>query len=122
MNILERMGVRASRFFSTLICGMVVLLTVKTMNAQSADVFPESTKAFLTISNAKELGKKIELTSFGKMMKQPEVKAFTDSLVKEVMDRVNEKSDLATGLELKNIEAVASGRISIGLIQPEENQ
>jgi len=122
MNILERMGVRASRFFSTLICGMMVLLTVKTIDAQTADVFPESTKAFLTISNAKELGKKIELTSFGKMMKQPEVKAFTDSLVKEVMDRVNEKSDLATGLEFKNIEAVASGRISIGLIQPEENQ
>lgn len=112
----------ASRFYSTLICGMMALLTINSLNAQTAEFFPESTKAYLTISNVKDLGKKIELTSFGKMMKQPEVKAFTDSLVKEVMDRVNQKTDLATGLQFEDIEAVASGRISIGLIQPEEHQ
>ncbi len=114
-NIL--LGLVAAIFLPSL----VLSSSFKTAHGQTERFFPESTKGFVTVTNLSELIRKIDETSFGKMSKDPNVKAFLDDFIKEVLNRIRKKSQVSLGIDLKELEDIISGEVAIGLIQPKPN-
>ena len=98
-----------------------LILAPRPVSAQTDQLFPESTKGFVTITNLKAFTEKLDKTAFGDLRRTPEARDFFESFSREVMARLQKKSKSSLGLTLEELKEVVDGEISIGLIRPAEN-
>ena len=69
-----------------------LILAPRPVSAQTDQLFPESTKGFVTITNLKAFTEKLDKTAFGDLRRTPEARDFFESFSREVMARLQKKS------------------------------
>ncbi len=84
-------------------------------SALEADrIYPDSTKAFFSISNADQLADQWKETQLGILMQQPEMKEFWVDLRQQLGKRLSNR----LGLTLDDMRLVPSGEVAGGMVAP----
>lgn len=77
-------------------------------------LFPDTTKGFFVVQNAREFNEQWSQTQFGKLMQLPEMKEFNADLQRQLGSQFSSRF----GFSLDDIRLVPSGEIAGGLIAP----
>lgn len=92
-----------------------------TVEAQkTAQLAPDTTKAFLVVPDAPALSTAFDLTEFGDLAKDPVIKPFADDVGKQLESKLAEL-DTRLGITLADLSSVAAGEMAVAIIQPENN-
>ena len=75
-------------------------------------IFPDSTKGFVSIRNLKDFGDQWQQTQFGQLMDDPLMAEFK----KEVQTQLAERLEKTFGLTLAGISSLPSGEVAFGMI------
>ncbi|MDR0327317.1 MAG: DUF3352 domain-containing protein [Planctomycetaceae bacterium] len=79
----------------------------------SADqIFPDTTKGFLSIRNLKDFGDQWKHTQFGQLLDDPLMENFN----KEIRKQMTERMEKTFGLTLDGISSLPSGEVAFGMI------
>ncbi len=82
----------------------------------SETIFPDTTRAWLSISDPKGLRERFDATSYGQLIADPAMKAFVDSCREQISK--NGKQRLAKlGLTLEDLEKVPGGEVAAAAIE-----
>ena len=106
-----------------LACWCVGLATIGAAYAvpPSENLFPDTTRAFISAPVAKKLTEQFNKTQLGQLVKDPVMKAFTEDLRRQFDERWSNVRE-RLGLSLDDIRGVPSGEAAVGLIQLERDQ
>lgn len=84
----------------------------------SEEVFPSTTKAYVSIPSYKALRENFSNTCWGELCDDPAMKPFVDSMAGQLRGRLQD-TGLRLGLKIADLEAVAGdGEIALAFIQP----
>jgi hypothetical protein len=83
----------------------------------SEDLLPDTTKGYLSITNAREFDKQWQKTQIGQLMNDPVMEPFAKDLRRQLEDRMSSLRD-RLGLTLDDVREVPSGELAIATIQP----
>lgn len=91
------------------------------MAAQPCDqIFPNTTKGFLSIANIDTLREAWDRTQLGQMMNDPVMKPFAEDLGKQ-LQRKWAQTHRKLGIDWEDMEGVPAGEVATGLIQPDKD-
>jgi hypothetical protein len=87
----------------------------------SENLFPDTTRAFISAPVAKKLTEQFNKTQLGQLVKDPVMKPFVEDLRRQFDERWSNVRE-RLGLSLDDIRGVPSGEAAVGLIQLERDQ
>ncbi len=99
---------------SLLICCLLGGLTPLSFGLEIDKVFPDSTKGYFSITDARQFAELWSETAFGQLMQRPDMREFAVDLRKQISSQVS----VRFGLTLDDIRTVPSGEIAGGLVAP----
>jgi len=103
------------------LCVSLVFLMVATCFAEESipckDLFPSTTKGFVSIANFDQVKVEWNKTQWAKLLADPVMKPFSDDIRQQFATRWSGVED-RLGLKLDDLRGVPSGEVGIGLIQP----
>ena len=85
------------------------------------NLFPETTRGFVSAPNAKKLTEQFNKTQLGKLLKDPVMKPFAEDLRRQFDERWSDVRE-RLGMTLDDLRGVPSGEIAVGLIQLDKDQ
>jgi hypothetical protein len=93
------------------------LVASMAMGQASDNLLPNTTKAYLSIANAREFDKQWRKTQIGQLMNDPVMDPFAKDLRRQFEDRMSSLRD-RLGLTLDDVKEVPSGELALATIQP----
>jgi hypothetical protein len=91
------------------------------MGQNSEDLLPQTTKGYLSITNARDFDKQWQKTQIGQLMNDPVMEPFAKDLRRQFEDRLANLRD-RLGLTLDDVKEVPSGELALATIQPAADQ
>ena len=79
-------------------------------------LFPEETVVFLRLKNANEFGEKFQETSLGRMIQDPQLKPFVESLYGKAGDVYAEHAQEKVGVSWEDLKNLPKGEVAFGVI------
>ncbi len=98
---------------------LVVLAVCTTATAErpsAMKLFPEETVIFVRLKNAHEFGEKFQQTSMGRMIRDPQLKPFVDSLYGKVGDLYAEHAEGKVGISWDDLKNLPKGEVAFGVV------
>ncbi len=109
--------------YRTLLTGFkVILLLTATCGSAVAErpsamkLFPEETVVFVRLKNAHEFGEKFQETSLGRMIQDPQLKPFVDSLYGKAGDLYAQHAQEKVGINWEDLKNLPKGEVAFGVI------
>src|SRR4051812_37876365 len=79
-------------------------------------LFPEETVVFVRVKNAHEFGEKFQQTSMGRMIQDPQLKPFVDSLYGKASDLYAEHAQGKVGISWDDLKKLPKGEVAFGVV------
>ncbi len=105
---------------STCVKATLVVLAVcqsaKAERPSAMKLFPEETVVFVRVKDAHELGEKFRQTSMGRMIQDPQMKPFVDSLYGKAGDLYAEHAEGKVGITWDDLKKLPKGEVAFGVV------
>src|SRR5689334_3998555 len=104
---------------------VVVLAVCQGANAErpsAMKLFPEETVVFVRVKNAHELGEKFRQTSMGRMIQDPQMKPFVESLYGKAGDLYAEHAEGKVGITWEDLKKLPKGEVAFGVVAQEHGR
>lgn len=79
-------------------------------------LFPEETVVFVRVANAHEFGEKFQQTSMGRMIRDPQMKPFVDSLYGKAGDLYAQHAEDKVGISWDDLKKLPKGEVAFAVI------
>ncbi len=89
--------------------------------APSETVFPDTTLAWLSVSDPQELRARFDRSTYGQLIADPAMKPFVDGL-KEQISQTGKQRLAKLGLTLEDLAEVVGGELAVAAIQPPQGR
>ncbi len=84
-------------------------------------LFPEESVVFVRISNAHDLGERIQHTATGRMLQDPQLKPFVESLYGKAGELYAEKAESTLGISWEDLKKLPKGEVAFAVVaRPEK--
>jgi len=100
------------RICFTLLFSVTLICASRAASPSADQIFPDTTKGFLSIRNLKDFDDQWQKTQFGRLMNDPLMQEFN----KEVRKQLTERMEKTFGLTLDGIFSLSSGEVAFGMI------
>lgn len=110
-----------SSFCAAFLVLVAVPLSVSYAAPPSDSLYPATTRGFVSVSNAEQLGEAWDRTRLGQLLNRPEMEEFTEDVNRQFKERVMRGRE-GLGLEWDDLRGVASGEVSLAVLQDAANQ
>src|SRR4029079_6871425 len=87
-------------------------LAEKAERPSAMKLFPEETVVFVRVANAHEFGEKFQQTSMGRMIRDPQMKPFVDSLYGKAGDLYAEHAENKVGISWDDLKKLPKGEVA----------
>lgn len=84
----------------------------------SEDIFPATTKGWVSVPNVDLLRADFKLTQLGKLVEDPVMQPFMEDLGKQLEEKLDE-AGVKLGLKFTDLDGVYGGEVAIGLLKPD---
>jgi hypothetical protein len=85
-------------------------------------LFPEETVVFVRMANAKEFGERVKDSSTGRMLQDPQLKPFVESLYGKAGELYAEKGAGVLGLNWDDLQKLPQGEVAFGVVTRDQRR
>jgi hypothetical protein len=111
-----------STFAKALLATLVLstgALAAKVDRPSAMKLFPEDSLVFVRAANAHELGEKFQQTSMGRMLNDPQMKPFVESLYGKAGDLFAQHAEGKLGISWDDLKKMPKGEVAFGVVARE---
>jgi hypothetical protein len=110
----------ATRLFAVLVV-LIPTLAALAERPSAMKLFPEESVIFVRVSNGNELGEKLQQTSTGRMMQDPQLKPFVEALYGKAGELYAKDAEGALGISWEDLKKLPKGEVAFAVVaRPEK--
>jgi hypothetical protein len=113
-----------AKFFAPLGMTLFVLslcVAARAERPSAMKLFPEESVVFIRITNANDLGQKMQQTSFGRMFKDPQLQPFIENLYGKASELYASEAEGKLGLSWDDLKKLPKGEVAFAVVaRPEK--
>ena len=84
-------------------------------------LFPEESVVFVRVANAHDLGEKIQQTSIGRMIQDPQLKPFVENLYGKAGELYTKNGESKLGISWEDLKKLPKGEVAFAVVaRPEQ--
>src|SRR5262249_48193347 len=113
------------RLWSLIAASLAISTSAATARADrpsAMKLFPEETRVFIRMANAHDFGEKMQQTSMGRMMQDPQMKPFVEHVYGKAAELYAKEGEGRLGISWDDLKKLPQGEVAFGVVSGQQQK